>query len=53
VLFGRFRVCDSVEVEQVGPSELRLCIHARESRSMVDAFNYEYSVLVLRVRSLR
>ena len=24
MLFGGFRVCDSVEVKQVGPSELRL-----------------------------
>jgi hypothetical protein len=28
VLFGRFRVCDSVEVKQVGPLELRV-LHSR------------------------
>jgi hypothetical protein len=60
VLLGGFRVCDSEQVQQGGPSELRLvhfsycylreCIEiklrgaARESGSVVDAFTSEYSV---------
>jgi hypothetical protein len=60
VLLGGFRVCDSEQVQQGGPSELRVvhfwycylgeCIEiklrgaARESGSVVDAFTSKYGV---------